>query len=79
VTRFGGASAVPAGVGLVTLAFGQLRHHPAGTKTGARGASLDWDRRGAGVMPVEKREVSAPRLGRPYRIERSGQVPGSMA
>ena len=70
---------MPAGGGLVTLALGQLRHHPAGTMTGARGASLDWDRRGAGVMPVEKRKVSAPRLGRAYRIERSGRVPGSMA
>ena len=31
--------------------------------------SLDWDRR-ARVTPVEERKVSAPRLVRPYRIER---------
>ena len=47
-TPAGGASAVPAGGGLVTLAPGRFRHHPAGTMTGARGASLDWDRHGAG-------------------------------
>ena len=35
----------------------------AGTTTGARGASLDWDRP-ARVTPAERREVSAPRLGR---------------
>jgi hypothetical protein len=32
------------GLWLVTLAPGRLGHHPAGTRTGARGASLDWDR-----------------------------------
>ena len=41
LTAVGGASAVPAGGGLVTLAPGQLRHQPAGTMTGARGASLE--------------------------------------
>jgi len=29
---------------LVTFALGRLGHHPAGTMTGVRGASLDWDR-----------------------------------
>ena len=31
--------------------------------------------RTARVTPVEQRKVSAPRLGRPYRIERSGLSP----
>ena len=36
--------------------------------------SLDWDRR-ARITPVEKRKVSAPRLGRAYRTKRSRRVP----
>jgi hypothetical protein len=72
----GGASPPPFSDG-----FG---HHPAGTTIGARGASLDWDwdwdwDRPGRVTPVQPRKVSAPRLGRPYRIERSGRVPGSLA
>jgi hypothetical protein len=46
VTAVGGASAVPAGG--PSLALGRLGHRPAGTMTGVRSASLDWDRRGAG-------------------------------
>ncbi len=40
--------------------------------------SLDWDRP-ARVTPAERREVSAPRLGRAFRTKRSGQVAGNMA
>jgi len=39
-----------------------------------------WTKTGAArVTPVEKREASAPRLGRAYRAERPGQVLGNMA
>jgi hypothetical protein len=69
---------VPAGGGSSPSDSGGLGIMPAGTRTGVRGAR--WTGTGsARVTPVEKREVSAPRLGRAYRIERSGQVHGSMA
>ncbi len=45
---------------LVTVALGRLGHHPAGTTTGVRGASLDWDRRGAGNARGEARGLRPP-------------------
>ncbi len=45
---------------LVTGALGRLGHHPAGTRTGARGASLDWDRRGAGNARGEAQGLRPP-------------------
>ncbi len=59
----------PGGLGIILPALRPVREvlHWTGTGFSAR------------VTPVEKRKVSAPRLGRPYRTERSGQVPGSMA
>ena len=73
-----GARAVPAGGGSSPPLPGGLGIMSAGTTTGARGASLDWDRP-ARVTPAERREVSAPRLGRALRTKRSGQVAGNMA
>ena len=49
------------GRGLVTSAPGRLGHHPAGTMTGARGASLQ-----PGPAPAgELRRLSAPSPGKP--------------
>jgi hypothetical protein len=73
-----GARAVPAGGGSSPPLPGGLGIMSAGTTTGTRGASLDWDRP-ARVTPAERREVSAPRLGRALRTKRSGQVAGNMA
>ena len=42
------------------MAPGRLGHHPAGTMTGARGASLDWDRRGAGNTRGAARGLRPP-------------------
>ncbi len=78
VTPADGARAVPAGRGSSPPLPGGLGIMSAGTTTGARGASLDWDRKER-VTPAERREVSAPRLGRAFRTKRSGQVAGNMA
>jgi len=78
VTPSGGASAVPAGGGSSPSHSGGLGISLPALRPVREVLSLDWDRQ-ARVTPVEKREVSAPRLGRAYRTERSGRVPGSMA
>ena len=77
MTPSGGAGCGARGRRLVTVVLGRLGHHPAGTMTGARGASLDWDRFGAGNARGEAYDLS-PRLA-VHKIVRSGQVPGSMA
>jgi hypothetical protein len=53
VTPSGGAGCGARGLWLVTSAPGRLGHHPAGTMTGVRGASLDWDRQGR-VTPAQR-------------------------
>ena len=63
---------MPAGGGSSPPLPGGLGIMSAGTTTGARGASLDWDRP-ARVTPAERREVSAPRLGRALRTKRSAK------
>jgi hypothetical protein len=70
---------VPAGGGSSPPHSGGPGIMPAGTMTGAWGASLDWDRRGRVFAPGKPRKVSAPRLGRPYRTARARCVPGSLA
>ena len=75
--------AVLAGRGFVLSALG--RHRASSCRHNDRRArcSLYGDSRSfvfpARVTPVEQRKVSAPRLGRPYRTERSGLLPRSMA
>ena len=55
VTPHGGAKVGSRGRRLVTAALGRPGHQPAGTMTGARGASLDVPHRLAGVPPREPR------------------------
>ena len=79
-TPWDGASAVPAG-GFVTrsrAASGIIlpAQRPACEVLAVRGQSFVFPAR---VTPMEKRKVSASRLRRPYRIERSGLLLGSMA
>ena len=79
-TPWDGASAVPAG-GFVTrsrAASGIIlpAQRPACEVLAVRGQSFVFPAR---VIPVEKRKVSASRLRRPYRTERSGLLLGSMA
>ena len=73
----GGAGAVPAGdlASRSRAAWGIIL---AGTTTGARGAAAGLGQAGPGNAR-QTRKVSAPRLGRALRTERSGHVPGSMA
>ena len=70
MTPSDGASCGARGRRLVTVAPRAASGiNQSGTTTGRGGASLDWDW-WARVTPVEEREASAPRLGRPYRAGR---------
>jgi hypothetical protein len=72
VTPAGRARAVPAGGGSsLPLPGGSGDIRPAGTMTGLRGNSLDWDRKER-VTPAEQRTIF-----RTIGIVRSDQVPGS--
>jgi hypothetical protein len=64
VTPAGGASAVPASEASSASLSGGSGIMPAGTRTGVRGASLDWDRQGAGNARCNGARSSAPRLER---------------
>jgi len=65
---------VLAGRGFVPSALGRRRASTCRHNDRHVRCSQDGDRT-ARVTPVEQRKVSAPRLGRPYRIERSGLSP----